>query len=174
MTENGSIKAIISKEEIQAAVERMGKRLTEDYAGKNLLVLGVMKGSFIFMADLVRSIRLPIKLDFIHAKSYEGTESTGVVDVKMDAELDVKGKQVLLVEDILDTGKTLSVLKKTMLSRGAEDVKIVAFLDKTARRLVDISADYSCFTIEDGFLVGYGLDYNEDYRNLDYIGELIL
>ena len=113
-------------------------------------------------------------MDFISAKSYSGTTTTGVVNVKMDTQLELKGKTVMLVEDILDTGKTLSALRETMLSRGAKEVKIVTFLDKPARRTVDIKADYCCYTIEDRFVVGYGLDYNEQYRNLDYIGEVLL
>ena len=117
---------------------------------------------------------MPITLDFISAKSYVGTTSVGAVNVKMDTELDVSGKNVLLIEDILDTGRTLSVLRETMLARGAKDVKIATFLDKPARRVLEIDADYSCFTIEDRFVVGYGLDYDEYYRNLDFIGEVIL
>lgn len=168
------INVMISKDEIVEAVKKLGERITEDYRNKQVVLVGVLKGSFIFMSDLVRAIDLPLNLDFIHAKSYIGTQSVGAVNIKMDTELDVEGKNVLLVEDILDTGRTLSVLKETMLARGANDVKIAAFLDKPARRIVDITADYSCFTIEDRFVVGYGLDYDESYRNLDFIGEVVL
>lgn len=168
------IETMISKEEIQKAVSKLGEQIKNDYIGRQVVVVGVLKGSFVFMADLVRAIDMPITLDFIHAKSYCGTTSVGAVNVKMDTELDVEGKNVLLVEDILDTGRTLSVLKETMMARGAVDVKIAAFMDKPARRVIDISADYSCFTIEDRFVVGYGLDYDEKYRNLDFIGEVIL
>lgn len=168
------VEVMITKEDIADAVKKLGGKITSDYAGKPVVVVGVLKGSFVFMADLVRSIDMPITLDFIHAKSYCGTQSVGAVNVKLDTELDVNGKNVLLVEDILDTGRTLSVLKETMLARGAKDVKIAAFLDKPARRVTQINADYSCFTIEDRFVVGYGLDYDEMYRNLDYIGEVIL
>lgn len=168
------ISIMISKEEINEAVKKMGAAIAEDYKDKPVVVVGVLKGSFIFMADLIRNIDLPLNIDFIHAKSYVGTVSVGAVNVKMDTELDFAGKNVLLVEDILDTGRTLSVLKETMLARGAKDVKIAAFLDKPARRVIDIAADYSCFTIEDRFVVGYGLDYNEMYRNLDFVGEVIL
>ena len=165
---------MISAEEIAKAVAELGKTLTADYAGKQLAVIGVLKGSFVFMSDLVRKIDLPITLDFISAKSYKGTVSVGAVNVKMDTELDVDKKIVLLVEDTLDTGRTLSVLKETMLARGAADVKIAAFMDKPSRRAIDITADYKCFTIDDKFVVGYGLDYDEYYRNLDYIAEVIL
>ncbi len=169
-----NVKVMITKEEIESKVKELGKRISRDYAGKELTLIGVLKGSFIFLSDLVRAIDLPVEIDFICAKSYQGTTSTGVVNVKMDTILDIEGKSVILVEDILDTGKTLSALRETLLSRGASDVKIVTFLDKPARRKIDISADYSCYTIEDRFVVGYGLDYDEKYRNLDYVGEVIL
>lgn len=171
---NDNIRVMISKEEIDRKVRELGEKITADFKGKDLLLIGVLKGSFVFMADLVRAIDLPIMLDFVSAKSYFGTTSSGVVDVKIDTHLDFAGKTIMLVEDILDTGKTLNVLKQMLLTRGAGDVKITAFLDKPARRTVDIKADYSCYTIEDRFVVGYGLDYNEKYRNLDFVGELIL
>ncbi len=172
--EKNNVRVMLTKEEIAEKVSEMGKKLTAEFAGKEVMLIGVLKGSFIFMADLVRAIDLPIQLDFISAKSYSGTTTTGVVNVKMDTHLQIEGKTVLLVEDILDTGKTLSALRETMYSRGAADVKIVTFLDKPARRLVDIEADYSCYTIENRFVVGYGLDCDEQYRNLDYVGELLL
>ena len=168
------IEVMLTKEEIATKVKEIGAKITEDYKGKDVLLVGVLKGSFVFFADLVRAIDMPITLDFISAKSYVGTTSVGAVNVKMDTELDVSGKNVLLIEDILDTGRTLSVLRETMLARGAKDVKIATFLDKPARRVLEIDADYSCFTIEDRFVVGYGLDYDEYYRNLDFIGEVIL
>ena len=171
---NDNIRVMISKEESDRKVRELGEKITADFKGKDLLLIGVLKGSFVFMADLVRVIDLPIMLDFVSAKSYFGTTSSGVVDVKIDTHLDFAGKTIMLVEDILDTGKTLNVLKQMLLTRGAGDVKITAFLDKPARRTVDIKADYSCYTIEDRFVVGYGLDYNEKYRNLDFVGELIL
>ncbi len=169
-----NVKIMIPKEEIGKKVAELGAKITEDFKDRDVMLIGVLKGSFIFMADLVRAIKLPVEMDFISAKSYSGTTTTGVVNVKMDTHLDIEGKTVMLVEDILDTGKTLSALRETMYSRGARDVKIVTFLDKPARRTVDIKADYCCYTIEDRFVVGYGLDYNEQYRNLDYIGEVIL
>ena len=168
------VETMITKEEIAVKVRELGEKITADYTGKEVMLIGVMKGSFVFLADLVRSIDLHVTIDFISAKSYGGTVSTGVVNVKMDTELELEGKDVLLVEDILDTGRTLSVLKETLLSKGARDVKIATFLDKPSRRVIDIKADYSCFTIEDRFVIGYGLDYNEMYRNLDFIGEVIL
>lgn len=169
------IKVMITREEIAEKVAELGKIITEDYKDKKVMLVGVMKGSFIFLADLIRNIDLPVTIDFISAKSYGGgIVSSGVVNVKMDTELDFTDKSVLLVEDILDTGRTLSVLKETLLSKGASDVKIAAFLDKPSRRVIDIKADYSCFTIEDRFVVGYGLDYDEIYRNFDYVGEVIL
>lgn len=169
-----NIKVILTKQEIEEKVKELGAKITADFESKDLMLIGVLKGSFIFMADLVRAIDLPIEMDFISAKSYFGTESTGVVDVKLDTHLQFAGKTIMLVEDILDTGKTLSVLKQMLLKRGAKDVRIATFLDKPARRTIDIKSDYSCYTIEDRFVVGYGLDYNEQYRNLDYLGEVIL
>lgn len=168
------IEVMLTKEEIEKQVKILGSKIANDYKGKDVLLVGVLKGSFVFFADLVRAIDIPITLDFISAKSYVGTTSVGAVNVKMDTELDVSGKNVLLIEDILDTGRTLSVLRETMLARGAKDVRIATFLDKPARRVLEIDADYSCFTIEDRFVVGYGLDYDEYYRNLDFIGEVIL
>lgn len=169
-----NINVLLNKDEIAENVKALGAKITADYEGKDLMLIGVLKGSFIFMADLVRAIDLPIQMDFISAKSYFGTTSSGVVDVKLDTKLEFAGKTIMLVEDILDTGKTLSVLKQMLLTRGAADVKIATFLDKPARRTIDIKADYCCYTIEDRFVVGYGLDYNEQYRNLDYLGEVIL
>lgn len=169
-----NINVLLTKEEIAEKVKELGAKITADFEGKDVMLIGVLKGSFIFMADLVRAIDLPIQMDFISAKSYFGTTSTGVVDVKLDTHLEFAGKTIMLVEDILDTGKTLSVLKQMLMSRGAAEVKIATFLDKPARRTIDIKADYCCYTIEDRFVVGYGLDYNEEYRNLDYLGEVIL
>lgn len=169
-----SVEVMITKDEIAKKVKELGTKITEDFKDRDVLLIGVLKGSFIFMADLVRAIDLPIKMDFISAKSYFGTTSSGVVDIKLDTHLEFAGKTIMLVEDILDTGKTLSVLKQMLLTRGAADVKIVTFLDKPARRTVDIKSDYCCYTIEDRFVVGYGLDYNEQYRNLDFVGEVIL
>ncbi len=174
MEQKNKIEVMLTREQIAEKVREVGARITEDFRGKEVLMIGVLKGSFVFMADLVRAVDLPVKIDFISAKSYFGTTSSGVVDVKMDTHLEFAGKTIMLVEDILDTGKTLSVLKQMLLTRGAADVKIVTFLDKPARRTADISADYCCYKIEDRFVVGYGLDYNEDYRNLDYVGEVIL
>ncbi len=168
------IEVMLTKDEIAEKVKALGKQITNDYKGKDVVLVSVLKGSFIFMADLVRAIDLPVHMDFISAKSYSGTVSGGVVNVKMDTELDIKDKHILLVEDILDTGRTLNVLKETLISKGAKDVKIAAFLDKPSRRVIDIHADYYCYTIEDRFVVGYGLDYDEDYRNLDFVGEVIL
>ena len=168
------IEVMLTKDEIAEKVKALGKQITNDYKGKDVVLVSVLKGSFIFMADLVRAIDLPVHMDFISAKSYSGTISGGVVNVKMDTELDIKDKHILLVEDILDTGRTLNVLKETLISKGAKDVKIAAFLDKPSRRVIDIHADYYCYTIEDRFVVGYGLDYDEDYRNLDFVGEVIL
>ena len=168
------IRVMISKDEIEKKVAELGKCLSDEYSGKDVVVVGVLKGAFIFMADLVRAMTIPLHLDFLHCKSYVGSSSTGIVNIKMDYELDIKGKHVIIVEDILDTGRTLKALKERFKNDGAESVKIPVFLDKPGGRVVEIDADYSCFTIENKFVVGYGLDYDENYRNLDYVGEVIL
>lgn len=169
-----NIKVMISEEEIKKLVEETGAKITEDYRelinDAPVMVIGVLKGAYIFMADLVRAIKLPVQMDFIQASSYIGTMSGGVVNITKNVDISVEGKHIIVVEDILDTGRTLSAIKETMLAQGAKSVKIAAFLDKPARRTVDISADYSCCQIPDNFVVGYGLDYDENYRELPYIG----
>ena len=167
------IKPIISKEEIEKKVAEIGRQISADYAGKTLMVIGVLKGAFIFMADIVRAIDLPCRLDFMQAQSYNGVTSTGIVNIIRDIELDVEGMDIIVVEDILDTGRTLFAICETLKAKKANSVKVCVFLDKPARRVVEMNADYRCFEIPDKFVVGYGLDYNEDYRNLPYVGQVI-
>lgn len=167
------IRVLIPAEELAKQVRRLGKKISADYEGKEIIVIGVLKGAFIFMSDLVRAITIPCQLDFIHAKSYIGTVSSGVVNIIQDIEIDIEGRDVIIVEDILDTGRTLFAIKETMLAKKANSVKVCTFLDKPARRAVDISADYSCYQIPDNFVVGYGLDFDEKYRNIPYVGQLI-
>lgn len=164
---------MISEEEIKNKVNEMGKLITQDYNGKNLVVIGVLKGAFVFMADLVRAIDMDVTLDFMQATSYSGTESTGIVNITREIDADVEGKDVIVVEDILDTGRTLFAICQTLKAKKANSVKVCVFLDKPSRRVVDLKADYACFTIPDKFVIGYGLDYDEKYRNLPYVGELI-
>ncbi len=167
-----NISVMISKEEISEKISRIGQQITEEYRGKNLMVIGILKGAFVFMSDLVRAIDLPCQMDFMQAQSYSGTTSTGVVHVTKDIELEVEGKDIIVVEDILDTGRTLRAICDTLLAKKANSVKVCVFLDKPLRRVVDIKADYCCFEIPDNFVVGYGLDYDEDYRNLPFVGHL--
>ena len=164
---------LISEKDIKKAVKKMGKQISKDYDGKNLMLVAVLKGSVIFMADLMRAISIPLNIDFMSVSSYGGgTKSSGVVKILKDLDHDLSGKDILIVEDILDSGVTLSYLKNYLSARKPASISIVTLLDKPERRKADITADYSGFEIPDGFVVGYGLDYAEDYRNLPYIGIL--
>lgn len=166
-------KILVTREEIAEAVRKLGQRITEDYRGKNVILIGILKGAVVFFADLMREIDLPLSIDFMAVSSYgASTKSSGVVEVVKDVGRDITGMDVLVVEDIVDSGMTLSYLKKYLSSRGAASIKIVTLLDKPERRRVDLTADYYCFTIPDEFVVGYGLDYAEKYRNLPDIGVL--
>ena len=167
------LEVLLSEEEIRAKVAELGARLTRDYAGKTPFFLGVLKGCYVFMSDLVRNVDLHCSMDFMAVSSYGGgTSSTGAVRITKDLSRDIEGKDVIIVEDILDSGITLSYLKKYLQNRKPASIRIVTLLDKPARRRADIRADYCGFTVPDEFVVGYGLDYAEDYRNLPYIGIL--
>ena len=167
------LEILLSEEEIQAKVRELGAEITRDYAGKTPFFLGVLKGCYVFMADLVRNVDLHCSMDFMAVSSYGGgTSSTGAVRITKDLSRDIEGKDVIIVEDILDSGITLSYLKKYLLNRKPATIRIVTLLDKPARRRADIKADYCGFSVPDEFVVGYGLDYAEDYRNLPYIGVL--
>lgn len=166
-------KVLVTREEIQAAVKRLGAQITADYKGKEPVVIGILKGAVLFYSDLIREIDLPLRTDFMAVSSYgSATKSTGVVKVLKDLDRAITGQDVLIVEDIVDSGMTLSYLKKMLADRGATSIKIVTLLDKPARRRVELKADYYCFIIPDEFVVGYGLDYDEKYRNLPDIGVL--
>jgi hypoxanthine phosphoribosyltransferase len=160
--------SMISKEEIAEKVKLLGNRITKDFQGKDLLIVGVLKGSWIFMADLVREIDLDMEISFISVSSYEGnrTVSSGVVKLQCDIDRPLTDMNVILVEDIVDTGLTLQYLKKLLYVRNPETIKICTLLDKPSRRLTDIKPDYCGFSIPDEFVVGYGLDYNGKYRNI--------
>lgn len=167
------LKVLLTEEEIQAKVNEMGAQITQDFKGKRLLVLGVLKGSFVFMSDLVRQINLPCEIEFMAVSSYHsGVKTTGVVKIIKDIDISPLEYNILIVEDILDSGLTLRYLKEMLLQRGAHDIKIATLLDKPARRSADIKADYTGFQVPDEFVVGYGLDYAESYRNLPYVGIL--
>lgn len=163
----------INEEELQQKVKELGAKISEDYKDKNLLMVSVLKGSVVFMADLMRAITIPAAIDFMSVSSYgTGTKSTGVVRILKDLDTDVAGYDLLLVEDILDSGNTLAYLRELLGDRHPKSIKIATLLDKPSRRTADIRADYVGFEIADQFVVGYGLDYDEKYRNLPFIGIL--
>ena len=173
MLENDIKKILVSHDEITEAAKKLGAQLTKDYAGKNLILVGILKGSIPFMAELVKHIDTHIEMDFMMVSSYHGgTASSGVINIKQDVTQDIKGRHVLFVEDIIDTGQTLKNLRDMFIEREAASVKIATLLDKPEGRVVEIEADYTCFTIPNEFVVGYGLDYKENYRNLPYVGVL--
>jgi hypoxanthine phosphoribosyltransferase len=161
---------LITEDEIQEKVNELASRISSDYEGKELVVIGVLKGAWIFMADLVRRLALPVRCDFVRLRSYQGTESTGKVEILMDTTRSLGGKDVLIVEDIVDTGITMDYLLKRLRERGARSVEICALLDKPSRRVVDVSIKYVGFTVPDKFIVGYGLDLDQEFRSLPYIG----
>ena len=163
---------LISEEEIQKKVAEMGKKISQDFWDKDPLFVGVLKGCFIFMADLMRYVDIRCSMDFMAVSSYSGTTSTGAVKINKDLSEDIEGRHIIIVEDILDSGVTLNYLKNFLMVRRPASISIATLMDKPARRKADVYADYSCFEIPDAFVVGYGLDYNERYRNLPYIGVL--
>ena len=167
------LKILLSEEEIKARVQDLGDQLYDAFHDKNPLFVGVLKGCFIFMADLVRAAQLKSELEFIGVSSYQnGTKSSGVVQITRDLQEDINGRDVIIVEDILDSGNTLEFLKNYLMAKGAASVTIVTLLDKPARREKAITADYAGFVVPDEFVVGYGLDYAQQYRNMPYIGVL--
>ena len=167
-------KILITEEEIETAVRRMADEISRDYEGKNLVLLGILKGSVVFMGDLMKRISIPVQIDFMKVSSYgSGTTSRGLVDIILDIRRkDLGNCDILIVEDIIDSGKTLSYLAKYLKEKGAKSVRTCTMLDKPSRREVDFQPDYSGFEIPDEFIVGYGLDYDSRYRNLPYIGLL--
>lgn len=165
---------LVSEEELQAKVQELGAQISRDYAGKNLLLVSILKGAVVFMADLMRAITIPCSIDFMVVSSYGGanTTSTGLVKIVKDLDADLSGRDVLIVEDILDTGVTLSNLVPMLKMRNPSSVRICTILDKPTRRKADIRPDYEGFQVPDEFVVGYGLDFDEKYRNLRYVGAL--
>ncbi len=165
----------LTKEEIDSKIIEVARAISEDYKDREIILIGTLKGSFIFLADLARHLTVPVKVDFIRASSYgAGTTTSGKVVITKDINFDIKGKDVMIIEDIVDTGLTLSHLIEYFKSYEPRSVKVCALLDKHERRDVEVTVDYSCHTLEEGFLVGYGLDYNEEYRNLPAIYHLKL
>ena len=166
-------KVLLSEQEIADKIAELGKQISGDYQGKNLLMVSVLKGSVEFMSDLMRAIDIPMRIDFMSVSSYgSGVKTTGVVKILKDLDHPIEGYDLLIVEDILDSGRTLEYLSGILQSRNPKSMKLVALLDKPERRQVEVKADYVGFVIPDEFVVGYGLDYDERYRNLPYIGLL--
>lgn len=161
---------LISQKEIEAKVIELAKKIEKDYENQELLVVGVLKGAFVFVSDLVRNINLDLSIDFMAVSSYGmSTQSSGVVKINKDIEMDITGKNVIIVEDIIDTGLTLKYIKEYLSGKNAKSVRICTLLDKPSRRKCDVEVDYIGFEIEDLFIVGYGIDCKEKYRNLPYI-----
>lgn len=166
-------RVLFSREEIAARVNEMGARITADYAGKELCAVAILRGAVVFFADMIRAIDLPMVIDFMAVSSYgNGAQTSGVVRINKDLDVNIADRHVLVIEDILDTGLTLSYLRDNLLARHPASLKICTLLDKPSRRLADISPDYVGFTIPDAFVVGCGLDFAERYRNLPYVGIL--
>lgn len=165
---------LISEAEIKTKTREIGERINQDYKGLDLVLVGVLKGSFIFLSDLTRQISIDHEIDLIGASSYEGTSSTGQIVFTKQPDLELEGRDVLLVEDIVDTGQTLMKIIEFVQLLNPRSVKICSLIDKHERREVELNVDYSCFSLEKGFIVGYGLDYNEKYRNLPAIFDLKL
>lgn len=169
---NNILKTLVTEDEIKGICKRLGKQITNDYQGKELVIIGLLKGCNPFMSDLIREIDLFLKVDYLSVSSYQGTESTGDVRIRMDLSEPISGKHVLIAEDIVDTGTTITTIKKLLLHRGALSVKIVTLLDKPEGRLMECHPEYIGTTVPNEFVVGYGLDFNEEYRNLPYVGVL--
>ncbi len=164
---------LLSREQLQETVAELGRKISEDYRGKNLLMVSVLKGSVVFMADLMRAVEVPCRIDFMSVSSYgAGVKTSGVVKIIKDLDIALEGFDLLVVEDILDSGKTLHYLLEVLSARRPKSIRICTLLDKPDRRQVPIAADYSGAVIPDAFVVGYGLDYHEKYRNLPYVGIL--
>ena len=170
MVENMKEEVLFTREDISKRVRELGEEITKDYDGKEILVISLLKGAFVFTADLVREINLPVEIDFLTTSSYgHGQESSGNVKFITDLTVEVKGKDVLIVDDIMDSGITMNEVKEYILSKNPNSVKVCTMLDKPSRRTVDLTPDYVGYEIPDVFIVGYGLNYEQYYRNTPYI-----
>ena len=165
-------RVLISEQEIKDRIAELGKELARDYADKRPVFLGLLKGVVVFYADMIRAVSIPCELEFMSVSSYAGTQSTGVINVRKDVDLDLSDRHVVILEDIIDSGLTLSYTIDYLKSKKPASIKICTLLDKPDRRKTDLQADYVGFTIPNEFVVGYGLDFNEGYRNLPYVGVL--
>lgn len=168
MLEN--IKVLISEEELEKRIGEVAKEIDKDYEGEKVVIVSILKGAVFFAVDLVKKMNTPIELQFMQVSSYQGTETTHNIKLKKDLDNDIVGKNVIIVEDIIDTGHTLKHLKEYLLSKKPKSLKIAVLTDKKERREAEIEADYVGFTIPNKFVIGYGLDYDEEYRDLPYIG----
>lgn len=165
------VRVLLAEEEVDRRIQEIGDQISRDYAGKEVHLICVLKGGAFFMCELAKRISVPVSLDFMSVSSYgSSTKSSGVVKIVKDLDEPLKDKDVLVVEDIVDSGRTLSYLLEMLKDRGPKSVKLCTLLDKPERRVVDVNVDYTCFQIPDEFVVGYGLDYDQKYRNLPYIG----
>ncbi|RMD60178.1 MAG: hypoxanthine phosphoribosyltransferase [Nitrospirae bacterium] len=162
-------KPFITAQQIHDRVKELADEISGDYEGKDIIAIGILRGAFMFFSDLVRMLKMPVAIDFLIASSYAGTTTTGNIKIHADIREDIRGKDVLLVEDIVDTGITMDLIRKRMLSREPASLKICTLLDKAERRIKEVPLDYVGFKIPDKFVVGYGLDYEGKYRNLPYI-----
>lgn len=170
---NDIAKVLITEKQLDDKVKELGRKISEDYRGKNLVMISVLKGSVVFMADLMRAVTIPCEIDFMSVSSYGAdTKTSGVVKIVKDLDQNLEGKDLLIVEDILDSGMTLSYIKGMLEQRGTNSIRLCTLLDKPERRKADVTADYFGFVVPDEFVVGYGLDYAEKYRNLPYVGVL--
>lgn len=166
-------KILLDEKKLSGIVKDLGAKISADYQGKNLLMISVLKGSVVFMADLMRAVTIPCRIDFMAVSSYgSGTKTSGVVKIVKDLDINLEGYDLLIVEDILDSGKTLHYIREILTARNPKSIRICTLLDKPERRQVDLSADYAGACVPDEFVVGYGLDYDEKYRNLPYVGVL--
>ncbi len=170
----GIVEVLISREKVEARIEELAKEIEKDYTGKNLVCVGLLKGSVMFMSDLIKAIDLDLRIDFMKVSSYgSGTDSTGVVKILKDVDVDLAGKDVLIVEDIIDTGLTIVNVKDFLAKKNPNSIRVCTLLDKPSRRKVEVKGEYVGFEIPDEFVVGYGLDLDEKYRNIPFVGKFV-
>ncbi|MFR9018247.1 MAG: hypoxanthine phosphoribosyltransferase [Fusobacterium sp.] len=170
----GIVEVLISREKVEERIKELAKEIEKDYAGKELVCVGLLKGSVMFMADLIKAVDLDLRIDFMKVSSYgSGTNSTGVVKILKDVDVDLAGKDVLIVEDIIDTGLTILNVKDFLSKKNPNSVRVCTLLDKPSRRVVEVKGEYVGFEIPDEFVVGYGLDLDEKYRNLPFVGRFV-
>ncbi|WP_300359360.1 hypoxanthine phosphoribosyltransferase [Fusobacterium sp.] len=170
----GNVEVLISREKVEARISELAREIEKDYANKDLICVGLLKGSVMFMSDLIKEISMDLRIDFMKVSSYGGgTNSTGVVKILKDVDLDLTGKDVLIVEDIIDTGLTIVNVKDFLKQKNPNSIKVCTLLDKPSRRLVEVEGEYVGFEIPDEFVVGYGLDLDEKYRNIPFVGKFV-